>query len=467
MLVASLVLTAVLGQSAGSDPSDLVGRLGAPRFADRESAASRLERLGREAVPALLLARGQRDPEIRARAAALLNRIEGNLLTQPTLVRLDFADRPLVEVVKSISEQSGFDLLLFPGSDAAHWAGRRLTLREPSPIPFWPAIDRLCATALLQHNVALQGYTGGRESAVQLTDGGLRSTAPSFDCGPFRTSIVSIHLQRDVNYPMVPRQVPGDPRDPADLPRRDAAGDQTEPANHSRGGVLNEMFFAHMRVVAEPRLNLSQSGAVRNLEAIDEKGQLLVHRSRGGEATFQRNAGYGGFPSGSVVQFQAALSRPQNPGARIRMLEGVLPVVVSSRKPNPLLVSLADAAGKTFQNDEVALTVHEVRPRADATQTTIEISLAKGAGGSRWRQDTNSSPIDAGRTAFYQQQIEIADSQGRLIPWFQSNLDAESGRMTLTLTPAGATVVPASLRFYGLTRTATDVAFQFKDLPLP
>jgi hypothetical protein len=278
---------------------------------------------------------------------------------------------------------------------------------------------------------------------------------------------VSIHLQRDVNYPMVPRQVPGDPPDPAALPRRNAAADPSEPANRSSGGVLNEMFFAHMQVVGEPRLNLTQSGAVRNLEAIDDRGQSLVHRSRGGEATFQRNSGYGGVPSGSVVQFQAALARPQNPGARIRTLEGVLPVVVSSRKPNPLLVSLDDAAGKTFQNDEAVLTVHDIRPRPNATQTTIEISLAKGAGVSQSRPDANVRPIDAGRVDFYQQQIEITDSQGRLIPWFQSSLDAESGRMTLTLTPAGATVVPASLRFYGLARTATEVAFQFKDLPLP
>src|SRR5690348_11567137 len=82
---------------AGPDPATLVERLGAPRYAEREEAAKALERSGAAAVPALRAARKARDPEVRARAAALLERIESGLMVRPTTVRLDYRDRPLNE----------------------------------------------------------------------------------------------------------------------------------------------------------------------------------------------------------------------------------------------------------------------------------------------------------------------------------------------------------------------------------
>ena len=63
----ALVLLGQLSTSAPqSDPSALVGQLGAARYADREAAAGALERLGRAALPALRAARDHRDPEVRS-----------------------------------------------------------------------------------------------------------------------------------------------------------------------------------------------------------------------------------------------------------------------------------------------------------------------------------------------------------------------------------------------------------------
>ena len=41
------------------------------------------------------------------RAAALIAKIEGALLTQPTLIRLDFDDQPLTEVVRTVGDGPG------------------------------------------------------------------------------------------------------------------------------------------------------------------------------------------------------------------------------------------------------------------------------------------------------------------------------------------------------------------------
>jgi hypothetical protein len=95
MLGANLALIVLIGQVPSAESAVLVDRLGSPRYAEREAAADDLERLGRQAIPALRAARDARDLEIRTRALALVNKIEGALLTQPTLVTLDFEDQPL------------------------------------------------------------------------------------------------------------------------------------------------------------------------------------------------------------------------------------------------------------------------------------------------------------------------------------------------------------------------------------
>ena len=47
--------------------------------------------------------------------------------------------------------------------------------------------------------------------------------------------------------------------------------------------------------------------------------------------------------------------------------------------------------------------------------------------------------------------------------------DAEASRMTLTLTPQNPEQhgAPAEIRFYGLARAATELSFEFTDLPMP
>ena len=66
----------------------------------------------------------------------------------------------------------------------------------------------------------------------------------------------------------------------------------------------------------------------------------------------------------------------------------------------------------------------------------------------------------------HQQQIEVVDSQGRAIPWYHSSFDAEGARMTLTLSPHDQGT-PAEVRYYGLARAATEVSFEFTDVPMP
>jgi hypothetical protein len=65
-----------------------------------------------------------------------------------------------------------------------------------------------------------------------------------------------------------------------------------------------------------------------------------------------------------------------------------------------------------------------------------------------------------------QQNIEVIDARGQVLPWFQTGLDMESSRLTLTLAgPAAAE--PRELRYYRLVETTLDVPFSFSDVPMP
>ena len=94
------------------------------------------------------------DPEIRTRAFHLIQKIEGSLLTQPSRVRLDFDNAPLTQVVRFLSQQTGFKVALSP-ENLAKWKYQRVTLRQADPVPFWKAIDQLCEAAQLQHNPSI------------------------------------------------------------------------------------------------------------------------------------------------------------------------------------------------------------------------------------------------------------------------------------------------------------------------
>lgn len=454
MIAAKMALLLLLAQVPATDPAELVAQLGSARYAQREAAASALERLGRTALPALRGARDVKDPEVRSRASALISRIEGSLLTQPSLVTLDFRDRPLAEIVKSFNDQTGIKMALFPDPMPA-LQEKRVTLQESAPLPFWKALDRLCEAAQLQYNFGgMHGLPNSREPVFPLFAGGARPAGPMSDRGPFRANLVGLHYQRDVSFvPTAPLglvipnrlRVPPPPV-PAGTPLRS-------------GHAINEQFYAQIQVAAEPRLSLSQSGPLKLLEAVDDRGQSLIESGSSAPMT-QRTSGYFGLTTGSTLHIQARLRHPNQPGRAIKRLRGVVPVTVSTRKPDPLTVMLSGATGKTFHHEGTLLTVQDLRTNPNTNQITLDVSIKSASG---------AEPVLPGpgivNRAETQQQIEVVDAQGKIIPWYHST-DAEGSRMTLTLTPHDQGP-PAELRYYSMVRASTEVSFDFEDVPLP
>ncbi len=458
MIGASLLVLQFLTQSSSIEPHALIEQLGAVRYADREAAARALEKLGREAIPVLELARESRDMEIRTRGAALLQKIEGSLLTTPTAVWLNFKDIPLVEAVQTLSRQTGMKIALVP-ENLPRWEQDHLTLQETEPLPFWKAIDRLAAAASLQAELEPQGIAARIQPAVVLTDRIRRPVYPTSDHGPFRISLVKLEFQRSLEFAPTlrfranPAQPPGGPAArPAFTPP------QPRP-------ITNDQFSVQFQITAEPRMSISQSGAVQILEASDNLGNSLRMLNPGSQI-FRTSGELLGGACSSVLHLGAALNRPEHPGRTIKVLRGSVPLRITARHPGPLIVPLAASTGKTAENGDLHLQVHEIRFDPNTHQRQIDLTIRESRSGGIPTAD-EEPVVDLGaRFDPHQQNIEILDAHGQLVPWFQTTTDLESSRITLSL-PGSVRTEPKELRYYRLSETSINVPFSFSNVPMP
>lgn len=459
MIAASIVLAALCGMSLDPDIAALVEQLGSAKYVQRQEASEALEKRGKDALPALRAARESKDPEVRARAVALIDKIENLLMIQPTMVGLDFENVPLPEVVKEISARSGIPLTLVP-ENSPIWQSRRVTLKESQPVSFWVALDGLCRGAHLQQNPAIQGAGGPRGTVIQLFAGGNTPTpVPSSDHGPFRVNVLGIHYQRDLrfgqnNQVFTQQVIPGV-----------GAG-----VGGNRG--VNEQFYIDLQVLAEPRMVLTQNGPLKLTEVVDANGQsLLVPENSSGA---MRHSGFMGYSSGlTTLQMPVQLKYPEKPSRMIRRIRGTLPVMVSARKDGAMVVNLADAKGKTFKNEDVTLTVHDVIQAAPNQQSTsIDISFHSN----NLPDDDNGPAGRFGGASIFsgmnspQNQMEILDANDRPYPqWYPSKtrIDNDEARMTLVLMQTDGIGPPAKIRYYEMARATTDVPFEFNNVEMP
>ena len=166
------------------------------------------------------------------------------------------------------------------------------------------------------------------------------------------------------------------------------------------------------------------------------------------------------------MHVRAPLIRPENPGRTIKVLRGVVPLKITARQPDPLVIPLASAAGKSFDKGDLHVVVHEVRSDANNRQRQIELTVRESRAEATPSGDEVMTPNFNSRSDPRQQNLEVVDARGQTLPWFQTSIDVESSRITLTMAGlAGAE--PKELRYYRLTGTTVNVPFTFTDVPMP
>ena len=277
MAACLLTIGALLVAADEPDPAGWVRRLGSDRFAERVEATRALERLGKAALPALRAAKDSRDPKVRVRVAALLETLDRgadvNRLTRPTLIKLDFRDRPLSEVIDALNARYDLGLTFQFGplpprgmrmsfvsptqkAKEAEIRSRRVTLEADRALPFWEAVDRLCEAGHLEHDLHPQGRFGLSKGRFLLY-AGVGGTSVSSDSGPFRVKVVGLHSTFEQNF--AEAAIPG-------------GGRPGPPARHGGGGNLP----LRMTVIPEPGLVIRQVGPPTFVEAVDDRDRSLL-----------------------------------------------------------------------------------------------------------------------------------------------------------------------------------------------
>lgn len=434
-----VVLAAALAAATAraEDLDTLVKRLGAGGFAERQAAAEAIEALGDRALPALREARESPDPEIQARASALIDRIEAAGVGRPTRVSLDFDDRPLSEVAAELGDRSGIPVFLATEPDAG-LALRPITLREPEPVPFWAAVERLGDLASLRSELRPVPVAGDVAFGVAL-EGPVARRAPTSTHGPYRVKLLGLSLHHDLEL---------------DTPE--------EGAPDAGGPTLS----GRLQVSAEPRLILGTAGPVRLLEAVDDGGRSLLPPAPPDEAGIEEPPEGAEYTGGPELVLPFPLRHPGGgPGGAIRRLRGTVRVAVAARKPGPVTVSLDGATGRTFAGDELTLTVRRLEPTEDGMATALELGLRPHPGSSRRPEDLAASPA----SALLEQQVEIVDRNGQDVFAMLTRSEVADGelRLGLTLLPGEGVGLPHRLTFHSLARTTAEVPFAFEDVPLP
>jgi hypothetical protein len=467
------------------DPEQLVTRLGAPRYADREAAGEALVKIGSAALPALTRACQSKDPEVRLRALTLEARIEAHEVVGATRVRLHIHDRPLAEAAETIARLSGMGLKPgtgqgTPGVDPT-WPQRQTTLQAAEPVPFWDVIDRLCRAADLQRE-----YPPASNSffpfkpPFELTLVPGKARPPASDTGAFRVELLRVHHHRERDY--------GNNKFEFSASR----GTTVDKQDVHTGVIEHSSYAAELLVSAEPRLRIFGVGELEKSEAIDDQGRSLLRTPAAQDAEQQQllwrmnphidprlhpelRYGLGSHTSMRTWPIRVLLSYPAPPARRIATLRGVIPLVVVGRRSDPLVVELKGATSKKFSAGSTSITVHEINtdsgrePTVDFTletdhagaEETIPVCDSKGA------HLTVNRPLD-----LLELRLEVLDSRGVSLFWQFTRAPTErtQGRMAIVIHDRSAKRNHPDLlrlRYWELIGAATDLPFAFKDVPTP
>ena len=429
----------------GPDPAALVAKLGSADSAERASATASLRALGRSALPALqAAARDGTDGGLRDRASDLWDSIGRDLMTQPSLVRLSARGLTKAAMLEDLRAQTGLSLESNQGS-------RELLAVDanPTPIPFWTAIDRLGLRRIYQTNPG-----EGKYPKLNLTDGpGSKSTSVN---GPFRLALTGLHLHRDrrtIAGPWV---------------RIDSFGQRiVVPASEAEGETVT--FFGDLDLMVEPRMYFTQEGPVRLIEAVDNLGHSLVpdpatiSQPRPGQAHFATRSGSG--VTQATTEFRLKLQEGLGQTARLR---GVVPMMLHLRRPEPaLIIPLAGAAGQTFRSGEVEISVESVddSPMGTDVKTIVKLDVARA----ELPEHAEGPVITARLQAIGQHQLQLTDPAGKVLAWFAGSgggggTTPEIYRWNIGTFRNGRAT---HLRYYEMLRARADAAFDFQDVPLP
>jgi hypothetical protein len=413
---------------AGTDR--LVEQLGDPDYRRRDDAAMKLRSEGLAALPALRAALNHADPEVRRRAGELVPVLETAALLAPKRVTLKVDNRPVREVLDSIEKQTGYKIETWGP------AGRTNCSFDFADLPFWQALDVVCRGTGL---VLQQGY-GDDHVRLQAQEGHIPYLG--YD-GPFRIVPTGFQHYRNIEFGLVGKAGAG--------------------ANRIDNLTLTFSIFS------EPKLPLLGMGEVRLEAAYDSERNSMLPTTTGPDEYIDARFGargrwtsrYGTGNRTTSLQTQIMLSHPSEKATGVKLVRGRIPVtLLADQKPEVIAADVLKAKGVRTKIDSTSFHVEDVSQLANK-QVLVKMTVS----------EETDNPHDYTWMNSLYQRIELQDDKGNKYMiagngW--GNHTPGSVQLTTTFAPQGAKAgKPAKLIYYRWTTLQHEVAFEFRDLPLP
>lgn len=438
----SLLLVFCLLGWDGPGAKEWAEGLASPSADRRHATIDAIEVQDLKALPILREIAATASVEVRQRASALIDRITTKRLLRPTLVKLDFTDRPLNEAIKEISESSGFSIELEPNFPNPE---RKISVKAGGSIGLFESLDRLGAAG--EFRIDLNSALGSdRKPGVRLRLASSKlPPPPTWYVGPYRVTLRSLDRHRQVI--------------------------QARPPLASK---VQEEFFAAMDVIAEPGILMERNGSARVQEARDEEGHDLKPAVANDTSTTSNSGRQWSIEEVGRFSYRLPLHLPESRGKKIVKLRGFIPITAVTRTDELFSASTVDIQGKTLQHHGVGLRVN----RAAITGNTgfYEITLQGESLIDPLSQLYAPGPRQTTLATLPQafgpdDHIRIEDANGRAFGTQTNGVPSQavdgSRNYRVTLYNNLTTGPPAKLRYFGVAGVATEVSFEFRDLELP
>jgi hypothetical protein len=410
----------------------LIEQLGDVDYRKREEAYLKLKAEGTKVLPALREAINHPDPEVRRRVGDLVPVLETAALLTPRRVTLKVKSKPIREIFDSIEKQTGYKI--------ESWgAGNRNTYTlDINDLPFWQALDEVCrATGM----VLQQGY-GDDHIRLHPQEGHVPFVR--YD-GPFRLVPTGFQHYRNLDFGLI-----------------------------GKGGAAasrNESLTLVFSVFAEPRLPLLGMGEVRLDAAYDtEKNSMLVPTGGGEEGFDPRMGGmwrgrwisrYGMGNRMMSMQTQVNLARPSEKATGVKVIRGRVPVtLLAEQKPMVIADNILKAKGTRKKIDATSFHIEDVA-QMPGKQVSLKMTVS----------EATENPNDYTWMNALYQRIELQDDKGTKFMIVQNgwgnNTPGSVELQAVFAPPGGKAGPPTKLIYYRWTTIQHEIAFEFKDLPLP
>ncbi|HEV3084762.1 MAG TPA: HEAT repeat domain-containing protein [Gemmataceae bacterium] len=412
----------------------LIEQLASKDYQVREKASKALAGLGKESLAALQKARSHPDPEVRRRLDELIPPLERAVTLSPRPVTLHMTNKPVHEILSELSKQTGYKILTWPEAPPNGAKDKVVYTIHFDKLPFWQALDKVCeATGMTLQ----QGYWGDDAMRVYRQE----AYVP-FSCynGPFKIIAIGFNYSRNNNFGQLPKN-----------PGQQAA---------QQG---NEFLNVSLQIATEPRLPILRTGQVKLSVAQDDEGHSMIPKAENPNNNMY-NRGYYGFWRGYLHQVQAPLVWSSKSSRTVRTLKGTIQVtLLADQKPSIVTDKLLASKGKKFKVGDATFHVEEIT-EMPGKQYQIRLNVT---------ENSKEAQNDWSRLQSMQQRLELQDDKGNKVPSYVNITNWGNGPMSaqfqIMVQPNNNAKVgaPAKLVYSSWVLMEHELAFEFKDLPLP